>query len=37
MDNLKLIVLSNFKEVGEKVDRYLQTIYGTTKRRIWIY
>ena len=31
MNNLKLIVLSNFSEVGKKVDNHLQKIYGTNK------
>ena len=29
MNNLKLIVLSNFSEVGKKVDKHLQSLYGT--------
>jgi len=30
-NNLRLIVLSNFSEVGKKVDEYLQDFYGTNK------
>ena len=31
MDNLRLIVLSNFSEVGKKVDEHLQKLYGSDK------
>lgn len=30
-DNLRLIVLDNFKDVGEKVNKHLQQIYNTKK------
>lgn len=31
MDNLRLIVLSNFSAVGKKVDEHLQKLYGSDK------
>jgi len=31
MDNLKLIVLSNFSEVGKQVDEHLKKLYGVEK------
>lgn len=31
MNNLKLIVLSNFSDVGRKVDEHLQKLYNTNK------